>query len=252
MLKNRIIPVLLLKDGRLVKTIRFDSYRDVGNPITTAKIYDAQRADELIFLDIGASKENRATLVEIVKEVSAVCFMPLGVGGGIRTLDDIRTLLHSGADKVVINTAAFEESGFIEAAAERFGSSTITVSIDARKKNDGSYEVYVRGATKATGYAPVTWAQIVEKRGAGEIVITAVDRDGTMEGLDVPLIRSVADAVQVPIIAAGGVSSLADFQKGFEEGHASGIGAGSIFHFTDQSIIKTRTHLVNSGINVRK
>ena len=252
MLKYRIIPILLLKNGRMVKTIRFGSYRDVGDPIKTAKIYDAQRADELIFLDIEASREKRGTLIDVVREVSKECFMPFGVGGGIRDLEDIRLLLRGGADKVVINTIAVEDPDFITKAAEKFGSSTIVVSIDVRKNKDGRYEVFTNGAGKATGLDPVDWAKIAVERGAGEIIITDADRDGTMEGLNIPLIRSVADSVNVPVIAVGGVANLQDFQNAFTEGGAQAVGAGSIFHFTDQSIIKTRGYLFNEGINVRR
>lgn len=252
MLKKRIIPVLLLKNGRMVKTIKFDQYRDVGNPITTARIYDAQRADELVFLDIDASTANRRTLLDIVKEVSQECFMPLCVGGGIKTLEDIRLILQGGADKVIINTHAVEDIVFINQATEKFGSSTIVVSIDVRKKNNDEYEVYTHGGEKATGLKPVEWSKKVEENGAGEIIITSIDLDGTMEGLDINLIKAITEAVNIPVICSGGVGTLDDFKKGFVEGGASAVGAGSIFHFTDQSIIKTRRHLVNEGINVRR
>jgi cyclase len=251
MLKNRIIPSLLLKNGRMVKSIRFGDYRDTGHPVTTARVYDAQRADELIILDISASTEGRNILFDIIREISRECFMPLGVGGGIRSVEDIRLLLKNGADKVIINTAAVEVPGFINYAATVFGSSTIVVGIDARKLPNGEYEVYTHGATKPTGKDPVSWAKEVETMGAGEIYLMAVDRDGTLEGLDLPLIKSVADAVGIPVIAAGGVGTLDDFRKGIEEGHASAVSAASIFHFTDQSPIKTRKHLVNLGVNVR-
>lgn len=251
MLKNRIIPSLLLKNGRMVKSKRFTDYRDVGYPVTAAKIYDAQRADELIVLDISASQEERKTLLEIVREMSHECFMPLGVGGGVRSTDDIRMLLRTGADKVVINTAAVETPDLIRDAAKMFGSSTITVSIDVRRHPDGTYEVFTRGATVPTGKDPVAWAKDVEKLGAGEIFLTAVDRDGTLEGLDLPLIKSVADAVTIPVIASGGVGTLEDFKRGILEGHASAVSAASIFHFTDQSPIKTRKYLQEHGVNVR-
>lgn len=252
MLKHRIIPILLLKNGRLVKTIKFGDYRDVGDPVKTAMIYDAQRADELMFLDIDASEQNRGTLLDIVRQVSEECFMPLGVGGGIRSIEEIRRLLQSGADKVVINTAAVENPELIREAAQLFGSSNIVVSIDVKEAGAGKYEVYTHGGSKATGWEPIAWAAEVEKLGAGEILLTSIDRDGTMQGLDIALIRVVADAISVPLICAGGVGKIDDFQKGYEEGHASAVGAGSIFHFTDQSIIKTRRHLVNVGVSVRR
>ena len=251
MLKNRIIPTLLLKNGRMIKTIQFDKYRDVGNPVTTARVYDAQRADELIFLDISASREERKTLFDIVTEAAEECFMPLSVGGGIRTLEDIRGILQKGADKIIINTAAFEEKGFIKTAAERFGSSTIIVSIDVRKKENGRYEVYVRGGTKATGLDPMSWAKEAEKQGAGEIMITSIDREGTMKGLDIELIKSISQNISIPVIASGGVGSLADYKIGFEQGGVNAVAAGSIFHFTDQNPIMTRNYLYHSKVNVR-
>ncbi len=250
MLKQRIIPMLLLYKGRMVKTVQFAEYRDVGNPVTTARVFQAQRADELLFLDISASIEDRGILFDIVKEVSGECFMPLGVGGGLRTLEDIRAILEKGADKVIINTAAVEHPGFIEDAARRFGSSTIVVSIDTKKRNDGTYEVYTRRATNATGLDPVAWAVEAARRGAGEIIITRADLDGTMQGLDIGLITKVVQSVNVPVVASGGVGSLDDFRNAFQAG-VSGVGAGSIFHFTDQSIVKTRKYLCNAGINVR-
>jgi cyclase len=250
MLKHRIIPTLLLKDGRMIKTKQFDSFRDVGDPITAARVYDAQRADELLFLDISASTEGRGTLIDIVKAASDECFMPLGVGGGIRSVDDMRQLLLCGADKVIINTAAIEDPILIENSARHFGSSTIVVSIDFRRSTDGSYQVYTRRGTNPTGLDPVAWATEAARRGAGEIMITSIDHDGMMDGLDLELIKKVARAVTVPVIASGGVGVLIDFQKGFEAG-ASAVAAGSIFHFTDQSPIMTRNYLYNNGVAVR-
>ncbi|OGD71828.1 imidazole glycerol phosphate synthase subunit HisF [Candidatus Collierbacteria bacterium RIFCSPHIGHO2_02_FULL_49_10] len=250
MLKMRIIPSLLLKDGRMVKSVRFGGYRDVGHPVTTAKIYDAQRADELIFLDISASREERRTLFDYVRQVAEECFMPLGVGGGITSVEDIRELLKSGADKVVINTAAIENPELVRKAALRFGSSTIVVSIDVKKTQDGKYEVFIRGATTSTGLDPVTWAKEVEGLGAGEILITSVDQEGTMAGYDTILIRNVAEAVSIPVIAHGGAGKLSDFKEAIVAG-ASAVAAASIFHFTDQSPIKTRKYLHDAGVNVR-
>jgi len=251
MLKKRIIPSLLLKDGRMVKSVRFGNYRDTGDPVTAARIYDAQRADELIVLDITASREGRKTLFGIVSQMAEECFMPLCVGGGIRSIDDIQTLLRVGADKVSINTALIEIGGFLEEAAEKFGSSTIVASIDFLRHEDGTYEVFTHGGTKSTGKNPVDWAMEVAERGAGEIYLMSIDRDGTMEGLDIELIKQVADAVSVPVIAAGGVGSLEDFRLGMEDGGASAVSAASIFHFTDQSPIKARKYLADRGVDVR-
>lgn len=267
MLKHRIIPTLLLKDGRMVKSRRFGDYRDVGNPVTAAKIYDAQRADELIFLDISASREGRGLLFDVIREVSDECFMPLGVGGGIRGIGDIRELLKAGADKVIINTAAFEAPGFIREASRAFGSSTIVVSIDAGSTGRSEitpwlslrgeetlkkkYDAFVRGGTQGIDIDPVTWAKKMEAEGAGEIFLTSVGQDGMMDGYDLGLIRSVADAVSIPVIASGGAGSLEDLKRGIEEGHASAVAAASIFHFTDQSPIKARKYLADHGVAVR-
>lgn len=251
MLKKRIIPSLLLKDGRMVKSVRFGNYRDTGHPVTAAKIYDAQRADELIVLDISASREERGTLLSIVGAMAEECFMPLCVGGGIRAIGDIREIIRGGADKAAINTAAVETPALIEEAARTFGSSTIVVSVDYKKNARGFNEVFIRGGTVGTGRDPVSWTKEVAERGAGEILLTSIDRDGTMSGLDLPMIRAVVAAVTVPVIAAGGVGSLEDFRLGMEEGGACAVSAASIFHFTDQSPIKARKFLVDRGVNVR-
>ncbi|MBU1165628.1 imidazole glycerol phosphate synthase subunit HisF [Candidatus Micrarchaeota archaeon] len=260
MLKIRIIPSLLLKEGRCVKGIRFTSFRDTGNPVTAARIYDAQGADELLFIDILASKENRKTLFDIVSRTAEECFMPLCVGGGIKDTDDIRKLLLAGADKISINTAAIENPKFINKAAEIFGNQCIVVSIDVKKSgagqhsvigSDSEYEVFSHCGTKPTGLDPVQWAKQVVEQGAGEILLTSIDQEGTRTGYDLDLLKAVADAVEVPVIASGGVGSLQDFVDGIKKGHASAVSAGSIFHFTDQSIIKARTYLAEAGINVR-
>ncbi len=250
MLKTRIIPSLLLKDGRMVKSIKFTNYRDVGHPLTTAKIYDAQRADELLFLDISASREGRKILFDLVRQVAEECFMPLGVGGGIASIEDVREILKSGADKVVINTAAVENPEFITKAATRFGSSTIVVSIDVKKNTGGSNEVFIRGASMPTGLDPVSWAKQVEQLGAGEILITSIDQEGTLSGYDLDLVGQIASAVSIPVIAHGGAGKLSDFKEAIIAG-ASAVSAASIFHFTDQSPIKTRKYLFDAGVNVR-
>jgi cyclase len=250
-LKLRLIPSLLLSNGRCIKTIRFDSYRDTGNPVTAARVYDAQGADELLFLDITASTEGRETLFDIVAQTAEQCFMPLTVGGGVRTLGDIRRLLQAGADKVSVNTAAVANPDFIREAAERFGRQCIVVSIDARQAADGAYEVFTHRATRATGLHPVAWAREMAERGAGEILITAVDRDGTMQGYDLELVRQVVEAVPVPVIANGGVGTLHHLVEGITIATASAVAAASIFHFTDQSVIKAKAFMKVAGLNVR-
>jgi len=247
MLKKRIIPSLLLKDNRMVKSVRFENFRDTGHPLTAARIYDAQRVDELVVLDIFASREGRGIHADVVTQMSEECFMPLCVGGGIRSVESIRMLIGKGADKVAITTAAVECEGFLQEAARIFGSA----NIDVRAGRHGGYEVFVRGGTQATGLDPVVWARKAQELGAGELFLTSIDRDGTMEGLDIPLIRSVVDAVTIPVIAAGGVGTLDDFRIGMEEGGASAVSAASIFHFTDQSPIKVRKYLVDRGVHVR-
>ncbi|MEW5691873.1 MAG: glycosyl amidation-associated protein WbuZ [Candidatus Hydrogenedentota bacterium] len=251
MLKKRLIPVLLLKNGRMIKTIQFEKWRDVGHPITAAKIYDAQGADELIFLDISASNENREILFDIISTVAEECFMPLTVGGGVRTIEDIRRLLSSGADKVSINTQAVECPEFIKEAALNFGSANIVVSIDVRIKENGNYEVYTHSGKKATGLNAIDWAVTMAKYGAGEILITSIDREGTMQGYDLKLISSIADNVNVSTIAHGGAGTLQHFVEAIKIGNASAVAAGSIFHFTDQNLIKARTYMKEANIDVK-
>ena len=251
MLKVRLIPSLLLREGRCIKTVRFAGTRDTGNPVTAARVYDAQGADELLFLDVSASLEARAPLFDVIGQTAEQCFMPLAVGGGVRALTDVRRLLQGGADKVAINTAAVETPDLIERAAATFGSQCVMVSIDARRLPTGGYEVYTHGATRPTGRNPVAWAQEITARGAGELLITAVDRDGTMEGYDLDLVRAVADAVSVPVIAAGGCGTLQHLVDGVRQGHASAVAAASIFHFTDQSVIKAKSFMQVAGVDVR-
>ena len=251
MLKVRLIPSLLLLNGRCVKGVRFADFRDVGHPITAARVYDAQGADELLFLDITASVENRSTLFEVVARAAEECFMPLTVGGGVRSLGDIRTLLRSGADKVSINTAAVERPAFIREAAETFGRQCVMVSIDCRRRDDGRHEVVTRRGQQATGRDPLAWAQEAEAQGAGEILLTAVDREGTRQGYDVELTRAVAKGVRVPVIAAGGAGSLQHLVDGVAAGGASAVSAASLFHFTDQSVIKAKAYMRNAGLDVR-
>jgi len=251
MLKKRLIPVLLLKEGRMVKTIKFDKLREVGFPVTTAKVYDAQGADELIFLDIEASSKNRDITMDVIKNVAEHCFMPLTVGGGIRTLEDIRKLLSAGADKVSINTAAVENPDFIKQACNKFGDQCIIVSIDVKKNDEGKYEVFTHGGKNATGLDPIGWAKKAESLNAGEILITSIDKEGTMDGYDLDLVKEVVNAVSIPVIAHGGVGTLKHLAEGILDADASAVAAASIFHFTDQSPIKARRYMKGANIDVR-
>ena len=257
MLKTRLIPTLLLKNGRLVKTIQFQTVenglgRDVGHCVKAPMVYDAQLADELIYLDMHASIEGRGTeqLRDVVAGVVGECFTPLTAGGGISTLEDIRTLLKAGADKVSINTSALLDPGFITQAAEVFGSQCIVVSIDARRVAD-RYDVYSHAGTRPTGLNAADWARQVEAAGAGEILLTSIDRDGTRQGYDLELVQAVSDAVRIPVIASGGVGKLQDLVDGVVIGRASAVAAASLFHFTDQSPIKAKAFMKRYGINVR-
>ena len=251
MLKVRIIPCLDVKDGRVVKGVNFVGLRDAGDPVEQAMIYDAAGADELCFLDITASHEKRGILLDVVRRTAEACFMPLTVGGGVRTLDDIRSLLLAGADKVSVNTEAVRRPEFIREAAEKFGSQCIVAAIDAKKVSAGRFEVFTHGGRNATGLDAVAHAQKLVGYGAGEILLTSMDRDGTREGYDLPLTRAVADAVTVPVIASGGVGRLADLVAGVREGHASAVLAASIFHFGEATIGDAKARLGAAGIPVR-
>lgn len=250
MLKKRLIPSLLLLDGRCVKGRQFQAFRDTGNPVTAARVYDAQGADELLFLDITASTEGRAATLEIISNVAEQCFMPLCAGGGVRSLDDFRIMLQAGADKVSINTAAVEDPSLIESAAARFGNQCVVVSIDCRRGERG-YEVFSYAGRQATGLDPVTWARRAVDLGAGEVLITSIEREGTMEGYDLELVRSVADAVEVPVIAHGGCGILQHLVDAILDGHADAVSCASMLHFTDQSVIKARAHMQTYGVDVR-
>jgi cyclase len=255
MLKIRIIPCLDVKDGRVVKGINFAQLRDAGDPVEQAIIYDAAGADELCFLDITASHENRATLLDVVRRTADVCFMPLTVGGGVRTLDDIRTLLLAGADKVAINTEAVGRPEFVRQAAEKFGSQCIVAAIDAKQgahnHNTPPFEVFTHGGRNATGIDAIAHAVKLVEYGAGEILLTSMDRDGTRVGYDIPLTRAVADAVPVPVIASGGVGKLNDFVAGIRDGHASAVLAASIFHYGEATIAQAKQALARAGLPVR-
>lgn len=252
MLKARIIPCLDVKDGRVVKGVNFVDLKDAGDPVEQATIYDREEADELCFLDITASHENRETIYDVVAGTAERCFMPLTVGGGVRTVDDIRRLLLAGADKVSINTAAVARPEFVSEAAMRFGTQCIVVALDAKRVSSGRYEIFTHGGRKETGIDAIEWAKRMAASGAGEILLTSMDRDGTRKGFEIALTRQVADAVPIPIIASGGVGNLDHFVEGVREGHATGLLAASIFHFGEHSIREAKAHLAAAGIPVRQ
>jgi imidazole glycerol-phosphate synthase subunit HisF len=251
MLKVRVIPCLDVKDGRVVKGINFEGLRDAGDPVEQAIIYDKAGADELCFLDITASHENRGTLLDVVHRTAEVCFMPLTVGGGVRTLEDIRALLLAGADKVSINTAAVSRPEFVKEAAEKFGSQCIVAAIDAKSVGNGKYEIFTHGGRKPTGIDAVEHARRLVSYGAGEVLLTSMDRDGVKSGYDLELTRAVSDAVEVPVIASGGVGSAQDLVDGVKRGHASAVLAASIFHFGEVSISEAKAALGAAGVPIR-
>ena len=251
MLKMRVIPCLDVKDGRVVKGVNFVDLRDAGDPVEQARVYDAAGADELCFLDITASHENRGIILDVVRETAEHCFMPLTVGGGVRRLEDIRKLLLAGADKVSINTAAVSNPEFVREAARKFGTQCIVVAIDAKQVAPGKFEVYTHGGRNATGIDAVEWARKMESFGAGEILLTSMDRDGTGEGYDIPLTRAIADAVRVPVIASGGVGTLQHMVEGLRDGHATAVLAASIFHFGSYSIAEAKAAIAGAGLPVR-
>ncbi len=251
MLKVRIIPCLDVDAGRVVKGVRYVDLRDAGDPVEQARVYDRDGADELCFLDITASHENRDILFDAVRRTAEECFMPLTVGGGVRTLEDIRSLLLAGADKVSINTAAVANPDFVRRAAEKFGTQCIVVAIDAKSLGNASWGVFTHGGRKPAGLDAVDWARRMTASGAGEILLTSMDRDGTKEGYDLALTRAIADAVPVPVIASGGVGGLDHLVAGVRDGHASAVLAASIFHFGIHSIAEARRHMAAAGLPVR-
>jgi cyclase len=251
MLKVRIIPCLDVKDGRVVKGVNFVNLVDAGDPVEQARIYDEAGADELTFLDITASSDNRDTILDIAASTAEQCFMPLTIGGGVRSTDDVRKLLLAGADKVSINTAAVKRPEFVAEAAERFGAQCIVVAIDARRAGPGKWEVFTHGGREPTGIDAVEWAKRMAASGAGEILLTSMDRDGTKEGFDCELTRAVADSVTIPVIASGGVGTLDHLVEGVREGHAAAVLAASIFHFGTYSIREAKEHMARAGVPVR-
>ena len=251
MLKVRVIPCLDVKDGRVVKGVNFVDLRDAGDPVESAIAYDRAGADELCFLDITASHENRGTILDVVSRTAEACFMPLTVGGGVRTTEDIRKLLLAGADKVSINTAAVHNRDFVREAAEKFGSQCIVVAIDAKSTGPNKWELFTHGGRKPTGLDAIDYAREVVALGAGEILLTSMDRDGTKSGFDVALTRSVADAVSVPLIASGGVGNLDHLVDGIREGHATAVLAASIFHFGEYTIRQAKDHMAKAGLPMR-
>jgi cyclase len=250
-LKIRVMPTLLFKDVGLVKGVRFDSWRRVGAALQSIKVYNLRDVDELVFLDIGATLDGRGPDLATVDELADECFMPLTVGGGVRGFDDVKALLRVGADKVAVNTAAVKQPALIREAAERFGRQCVVVSIDARRTADGRYESFTHAGTVATGLDPVTLARRAEAHGAGEILITAIDRDGTMEGYDTELVASVAAAVGIPVIASGGAGSYAHMAEVLREGGASAVAAASMFHFTEKTPLEAKRYLRAQGFPVR-
>ena len=256
MLKMRIIPCLDVKDGRVVKGVNFVDLRDAGDPVEAAAAYDEAGADELCFLDITASHEKRGTILDVVARTAERCFMPLTVGGGVRTLDDVRELLRAGADKVSINTAAVADRSFVARAAEKFGNQCIVVAIDAKQVANGGesqprWEIFTHGGRRRTGIDAIEFAKEVVSLGAGEILLTSMDRDGTRAGFDIPLTRAISDAVPVPVIASGGVGALDHLVEGIRDGGATAVLAASIFHFGDHTIGEAKRHMAAAGIAVR-
>ncbi len=251
MLTARVIPCLDVKDGRVVKGINFVDLRDAGDPVEQARVYDKAGADELCFLDITASHERRDIMLDVVRQTAEECFMPLTVGGGVRSTEDIRILLAAGADKVAMNTAAVDDPELVRAGAEKFGSQCIVVAVDAKRDGQGGFQVFTHGGREATGLDALDWVKRLAALGAGEILLTSMDRDGTRAGYDVELTRAVADSLTIPVIASGGVGVLDHLVEGVRDGHASAVLAASIFHFGEHTIAEAKAHMAAAGVPVR-
>ena len=251
MLTTRVIPCLDVDKGRVVKGVNFTNLVDAGDPVEQATYYDSQGADELTFLDITASNENRDILYDLVQKTAEVCFMPLTIGGGVRNLEDIRKLLLAGADKVSINTQAVQNPEIVKDAAEKFGNQCIVVAIDARKVKNGKWEIFTHGGRNATGLDALDWSRKVSQLGAGEILLTSMDRDGTKDGFDLELTKMVSDSIPIPVVASGGVGNLDHLVEGVVHGHASAVLAASIFHFGIHTIVEAKEFMKRKGIPVR-
>jgi cyclase len=254
MFKVRVIPCLDVKDGRVVKGVNFVDLRDAGDPVEAAIAYDAAGADELTFLDITATHENRGIMLDVVRRTAEACFMPVTVGGGVREVDDIKTLLRAGADKVSINSAAVSRREFVKEAAEKFGEQCVVVAIDAKRvtrPGGDRWEIFTHGGRNATGIDAIEYAQEVVSLGAGEILLTSMDRDGTRQGFDIPLTRAIADSIPVPVIASGGVGNLDHLVDGIRDGHATAVLAASIFHFGEFTVREAKEHMARRGLPMR-
>ncbi|MCM8775311.1 MAG: imidazole glycerol phosphate synthase subunit HisF [Candidatus Omnitrophica bacterium] len=251
MLTKRIIPCLDVQNGRVVKGVKFVNLMDAGDPVACAQAYDAAMADELIFLDISASNENRPILIHVVEQVAESIYIPFTVGGGIRSLEDIRELLKAGCDKVSMNTGAIQDESLIASASRRFGTQCIVLAIDAKKEDSNTWRVYSHGGQKPTPLEAIHWAKRAEKLGAGEILLTSIDRDGTKDGYDLDLLKRVSDSVRIPVIASGGAGALEHFYDGFVHGHADACLAASVFHFGEFRIAELKNYLLRRGIPVR-
>jgi len=251
MVAKRIIPALDIKEGRVVKCVRFLNPRDAGDPVNLARLYDEEGADEIVFLDITASHEKRSIMLDVARRVAEEVFIPFTVGGGIRTVEEMREILKTGADKIFINTSAFETPDLISEGADRFGSQCIVVAVDVKRREDGSYEVYLHGGRTPTGRNAVEWAREAERRGAGEILLTSMDADGTREGYDLPITRAIADAVAIPVIASGGAGTLEHIHEGVTTGGAEAALVASLVHYNIHTIREMKTYLRERGVPVR-